>query len=881
MKLYESAGRSLLFIATLLTVLWLQYVPIKVHSSSYPSAAALVQIAKQKYDLGQFDNSVTALETAAEIYHANRQLREEARTQSLLSLVHEKLGHWQQAERAIALSLSLSKKLQKEDRTSLENILLRAQVLNRQGRWLLATGDAEAALNTAKEAEQLYTRTQDSTGVIGSKINQAQALEVLGYYRQVRQTQQELTQQTAFLPDTDPEIRVSALHSLGNFWRQEGELNRSQISLTKALKLAREQHLPEFESKILLSLGNTERLLAKNAQFESKQYLQQTLNYYRRACVLAITPLTKIQAQLNELSFLIQTNKTENAKKLLKPIAKKLENLPKGRSAIFARINLAQSVLSLQEDLFSQTVERYLVDNLNQAIAVAREIKDNQAESYALGTLGKYYEQKIDWQNAKELTISALSLAQQLNIPELTYQWQWQMGRITQAESEKSDNSEAIAYYDLALDTLQNLRRDLAASNPELQFSFQESVEPVYRQYIDLLLASSPISQDNLIESIQVLEELQVAELDNLFRDACARAKVSDVGNLDESAAIVYPILLPDRLEVILKLPGDDRFYHHTQSNVSQRKINAAVEQIQPSLVRRSTSPNQIKLETAQFYNWLIEPFVKQLETDLPRQKSKIKTLVFVLDGALRNLPMSVLHDGQKYLVERYAVAVSPGIQLTEPQISSRADLNVLLAGADNAPSFQALGLAPLENVPLELAGIAQTVKQTDKLEDRQFQQANLQQKINDDLFNIVHIATHGQFGSSSQETYILDWNESIGLKDLDRILEAEDPKKAKAIDLLVLSACETATGDRQAALGLAGVAVRSGASSTIASLWQVNDASTAQFMIEFYRQLSNSQLSKAEALRNAQLKFLTYEDDSDYYRPYHWASFILVGDWR
>ena len=577
--------------------------------------------------------------------------------------------------------------------------------------------------------------------------------------------------------------------------------------------------------------------------------------------------------------YLISLGKIASAKNLLQPIAGQLDSLPESRSAVFARINFAQSILSLQKYLSPPKVEQYLVANLQKAISQAQSLQDSQAESYAWGTLGKYYEQQQQWNQAQQLTKSALSIAQQLNLPELSYQWQWQMGRIYRGQNQ--DTTQAIAYYNLAIDSLKNLRQDLAALSSELQFSFRESIEPVYRQYIDLLLALPQASQNNLVKSVETLEELQIAELDNLFRDACARVKVSDVGDVDENVAIIYPIVLPERLELILKLPGDSQLYRHTQLDLTELKINAAVTQLQRSLIQRSTSPNQIKQESAQFYDWLIRPFASQLEAELPREQSRIKTLVFVLDDALRNLPISVLYDGQQYAVERYGLAISPGTQLIENQKLSRERLRVLLAGTNDAPSFQALGLAPLSNVPQELAGIANVIEQTEKLADREFQQMKLQEKINQDPFNIVHIATHGQFGSSSQQTYILDWNESINLKDLDRLLEAEDPTKAKTIDLLVLSACETATGDKRAALGLAGVAVRSGASATVASLWQINDASTAQFMVEFYQQLSNRQLTTVEALRNTQLSFIARKDNSDYNRPYHWGAFVLVGDWR
>lgn len=868
-------------------------VDIKLSNAQSPSpiqksGAELIQVAKQQYDRSQFDDSATTLQQALQVYEASGEQLEAVRTLSLLSLVYEQLRQWQMAEQALSSSLSLLKQISatKGDRqVETEFDRVRAQVLNRQGRWQLSTGKVEASITSARQAESLYAKFGDLSGVIGSKINQAQALEVLGFYRQAKKLYRQIEQELVSMPDT--EIKMTGLHNLGNLLRQEGNLNRSQKILLQALNIAQKQSLTASESQILLSLGNTERVLAEQVSesldSQPTKHRQQTLEYYQQAAQIATSSLIKTQAQLNQLSFLIEIGNQTRARQLIPAISQKLANLPGGRSSIYARLNFAQSMLLIQQHLSNREIEKNIIQNLNLAIEQSQAIKDVKAESYALGILGKWYENTTDWSRAEQVTESALAIAQGIDTPELLYQWQWQMGRIIQAKVKTEGNAapQALAYYDLALNTLRSLRRDLAALDSELQFSFRNSVEPVYRQYIDLLLRSPNPSQDNIRRSIQAVEQLQVAELNNLFRDACAQAKTVDISKLDNNAAIVYPIVLSDRLELILKLPGKNLLYKYTQHGISESQVNLAVEQLQQSLIKRSTSLSQTKQEAGQLYNWLIEPFAQDLETTLSRQQSPIKTIIFVPDRSLRNLPMSVLYDGQHYLIERYAIVTSPGVELIQPESSPKENLKVLLAGATYAPSFEALGLSPLDNVNLELSGIAQTVEQTVELEDGEFLQTNIQEQINTNSFNTIHIATHGKFSSDLEQTYLLDWNQTIGLKDLDRLLEAEDPKLTKPIDLLVLSACETASGDRQAALGLAGVAVRSGASSTIASLWQVNDASTARFMIEFYQQLSNPQLSKAEALRNTQLSFLVRSDTTDYNRPYHWASFILVGDWR
>lgn len=467
-------------------------------------------------------------------------------------------------------------------------------------------------------------------------------------------------------------------------------------------------------------------------------------------------------------------------------------------------------------------------------------------------------------------------ITQEINAPDIAYLWQWQMGRILRLNHKIF---EAINYYNQAFDNLNQLRSDLAVLAPETQFSFRKKVEPVYREFVDLLLQSSQVSKNNLIKARNIIEALQIAELDNFFRDACAQAQPVNIDSLDSHTAIIYPIILENRLEVIVKLPGTDNLYHHSNNNILPSIVDETVKKLQEIIRKRSTVSKQVQNASQQVYDWLIKPFAAELQTNQNRETSQIKSLVFVLDGSLQNLPISVLYDGQKYLLERYAVAVTPSLQLLSPKpLQKQSDL--LIAGATNAPSFMREGLPALENVKAELSEVSKQFNNYHILQDKKFLQENLQKKLKSESFNVVHIATHGKFSSNLEETYILDWNKRINVKDFDTLLQAPDFTKISSVELLVLSACETAIGDKRAALGLAGVAIRAGASSTLATLWQVNDASTTEFMIQFYQQLQKPNTTKAEALRNAQLAFLNNYSDTDYNRPYHWAPFILVGNW-
>ena len=859
--------------------------PVRVEDKVTSSSS--IEMGKRYYDNGQFTAAIEALQQAAQIYQLNGDSLKQAQVLSFISLSEQKLGNYEKAETAIQTSLSLLKNLPPETRIN----KVRAQVLNAQGHLQLAKGNAAAAVKSWKDGEVLYRESGYEAGIIGSKINQVQALQSLGLYRQAYNILAETEKQIQ--AQADSPLKLVGLNNISNILRQRGDLERSQMLLEECLgvikKLGQTKELSQQESQILLNLGNTNLALGRKAKDikdikNAEGYSQNALNLYRQVVTTTKSPITKVQAQLNQLSLLIDSGNLKEVQSLLSPISDNISKLSPTRISIYARVNFAESLIELNKLSKNIYHNKDTIRILNTAVTQAKSLNDPRAESYALGTIGKLYENAKDWSNAIANTQSALLIAQGVNAADIAYQWEWQIGRILRNQNIKSHNTqdqvEAINYYSQALDNLNALRSDLVAMSPEVQFSFRDSVEPVYRQLVDLLLLSPQPSKDNLMKARNVIENLQLAELDNFFRDACAKPVAVNIDNLDVNAAVIYPIILQNRLEVIVKLPGNENLVHFTNQNISTSQVDEVVKQLQQLLRRRSTSTGKIKASSKQLYDWLIKPFEAELDKSTDRDKSQIKTLVFILDGSLQNIPISVLHDGEKYLIERYAVAVTPGLQLLSPKPLLREKVNALIAGANNAPSFKKEKLGPLENVNFELSELSKQVSKSHKLENQNFLKEEIQKQINSTPFNVVHIATHGQFSSNPEQTFVLDWNKRINIKDWDQLLQLKDFKTETPVELLVLSACETATGDKRAALGLAGVAIRAGARSTLATLWQVNDASTAEFMIQFYKKFNNSKITKAEALRNAQLDFLRDYPDTDYNRPYHWAPFILVGNW-
>ncbi|NET56112.1 MAG: CHAT domain-containing protein [Symploca sp. SIO2E6] len=847
-----------------------QIVGNREEVTQQPSTPAqLLQQGREFYEAGRFFEAATVWQQAAQIYEERGTLLNQAQALNYLSLAYQDLGQGEQAQQAIATSLQLLPSL---DKLEPRGVAILAQALNTQGSLQLARGQTETALTTWKQAEATYDRAGNETGKLGSRVNQAQALQTLGQYRRAKELLNKLVGELQAQPDSL--LKATGLRSLGIALQTTGDLGQSKVILEQSWAISQQFKANADTSATLLGIGNIARDL---------QQYDVAWEYYQEAANLAQTPITILQAQLNQLSLLAQTQQWQTASSLVPQIESNLSQLSPSRFSIYARVNLAESLMQLSLANNQQPTtnnKQQTTNNIAKLLAIgvqqARQIQDPRAEAYALTQLGKLYQQTRQWQDAQSLTEQALQIAQRIEAADITARAAWQLGRILKQQGEITG---AILAYQGAFEHLQSLRSDLVAVSSDVQFNFKESVEPVYRELVSLLLQPTltkghreETSQANLKQAREVIEALQLAELDNFFRDACLDTQPVVLDEIDTQAAVIYPIILEDslqgssvsRLEVILSLPNQPLRHYATQ--LPDQEIELILQQLYSSLYPGYARDQRLRL-AEQIYDWLIGP----AETDLAN--SGIQTLVFVPDGFLRNLPIAALYDGEQYLIEKYSIALSPGLQLF-PQGLEREELSALAVGLTESRQ----GFAQLPAVAAEVKEIASEVN-AQVLLNQEFTRTAFQDKINKKPFPVVHLATHGQFSSNPEETFLLTWDERIGIQDFDVLFEKRRLGILKPIDLLVLSACQTAAGDEKATLGLAGFALRSGARSTMASLWSVNDESTAALMSEFYYQLTqtNRPITKAEALRQAQLTLL---HNSLYNHPYFWASFVLVGNW-
>lgn len=799
-------------------------------------------------------------------------------------------------------------------------------MLTKKGHEQLDRGQATTALETWLEALKIYRQLHHQEGISGSLINQSLALQALGLYPRACHTLVEALQLEDWLCQSplfnqtpakelekslqevvgeqlNPSLVVMGLQNLGDVLRLMGKPAESEIVLKQALAAAKPLVLAPNTDAIKLNLANTERTLYNQAQnnyrtiaepiarqmaLKTAQIKARTaLNLYQNIAERAGDRQNNValQAQINRLSLLLELE--HRSPKSLPQVASSqihssLEQLTSAQfsqlpaiESIYAQLNFANSLIQISQNvkpnqlLFSQEKKSLPIalQFAQAALKQAQSLSHERAESYALGTLGDIYNHLGQIERAQQYLEAALARAQSVQAWDIAYGWQQKLGRLYQS---RVSLDKAIEAYAAAVDSLDQIRRNLLAVNPDIQFDFKEKVEPVYREYMRLLLSGE---QPNLERVIQTNERLQLAELENYL--GCGQldlVSLNELENVSKQPAVIHVINLGDRVETIVR-SVDGSFHRHTASlEAIKRNADNLLFNLQDKRFVY-TDEQLIRSYSRSLYDLLIAP----VKTYLPQSG----TLIFVLDSSWQNLPMALLHNGQNYLIEQYSISVALGSQLRQPKALQKEQLKALIAGlSKKSPSFSAPNappnLTPLPEVATEVADIKANTVAAVELLNEEFTSSSFQNQIDRADFPVVHITTHGQFSSDPKQTVLLAWDRAINVRELNNLLKSQMQSGRATIELLVLSACQTAKGDRRSALGIAGVAASAGARSTVATLWLVDAQSTAQLMGKFYEGLNNG-LDKAEALRQAQLTLLS---NPKYKHPYYWLPFVLVGSW-
>jgi CHAT domain-containing protein len=740
---------------------------------------------------------------------------------------------------------------------------LQPKLLVEEGQRAFQKGDFSEAAVQWQQALEVYRKQGNTNAVIDTSVSLAAALQSAG---QQRRAVEILTDALAGAEGTHDRSRITFVKTkLGAALVLTPETDRARTLLQEALEATKADGNDQLSATILNDLGNA---------FTAGQQYAEGLKSYEESAALAqqtSNSVLQAQARCNAAMAAVQAGETEKAEHLNATALADIEVLSASHDKAFLLLTTGRTDIRIQSTNgeVSPRLTLRAQQSFEKAETIAGANKDLGVETYALGYLGQMYEHDGQPDAALKLTRRAEFAAQEAQMPDALYRWEWQSARLFKKQG---DSDSAIAAYRRALQTLKSIRSDLSSGygNAAMRLTFRESEGPLFYELADLLLVQSKAAggsgneQKLLLEARDTVENLKTVELQDYFCDECVdieRMKKRAVETVDEHSAVIYLIPLPDRTEVLVGLKsGLKRF----TVSVGAADLTMQVRDFRRNLETRTSYAYLAQAQ--QLYDWLIRP-IRGLLTE-----NKIDTLVFVPDGALRTIPFAALHDGERFLIQDLAVAVVPGLSLVEPKAIERGNARLLLNGV----SKPVQGFAPLDFVPNELDSIRQTYT-GETLLDEKFTTSELQHKLRDEQFSVVHIASHGQFNSDVRKTFVLTYDGKLNLDNLEALIRPSE-FRGRPVEMLVLSACQTAAGDDRAALGLAGVAIKAGARSAMASLWFVNDESTSAAIKEFYNQLrEHPSISKARALQAAQIKLL---NDRRYRHPCYWSPYLIIGNW-
>jgi len=867
---------SILFLASLTLTLWggNGLPPLGATSVTAATPDQVVQEGVTLYQAGDYQSAIDRWQTALQTYSTDAELADRAVVYENLARAYQQLG-----QPAAAV-----------------------------GAWT-AAGDLYRQLGNAPQVGRALTEQAQVHLSLGQH-RRAIALLCLPKVETVIDDCEPSSALPIATTASDTLGQVAALGSLGEAYRLQGDYMEAEDFLAQGLALSREEGLSQFEVPMLNSLGS---IASRQAQIEFRRveganeigltdiaddFFQKGLGYettaqqqFEQALEIVrqqANPSAELQTQLNLLPIY---RRQENATLIAATRQRQgalIDQLPPSREAAYGAIALGRSFQPVGKAFgcVDPSSESQAQQWLEQGAAIATQIFDNRAKSFALGELGHLAECQGNFDAALPLTQQAqLAATQGLGSADSLYLWQWQAGRIyrQQRQAEK-----ALAAYSQAVATLDSIRTEILVADQDVQFDFRDTVEPIYRELIELQLDRVPDAQQvatkqaatpgqqnislSPLEAVQVTADaLRLAELQNYFGNDCilnpvAEARV-DLLAQSTGTAVISSVILPDRTALIASIPN--QLPQLVWIDNSQQ-LQDTIIQFRLGLEDLATEPYDITIANL-LYRQMIAPL------ELTLQTTNIKTLVFIHDGFLRSVPMGALHDGEQFLIEKYAIATTPALTLTAPAALRPENLQALVLGSSQAVSVEGRSFPPLPGVAREVESVVAALPGSKVLLDSEFSQSQLQQALQANTYPILHFATHGLFSPDPNDNFIVTGQgEKVTFGELESFIRAGTPDNQQ-IDLVMLTACETAAGDNRATLGLAGVAIRAGARSAIASLWQADDRATAQITEDFYQSLKDPDLNKAQALQQAQIQAIR---GGPSILPGMWAPLVLVGNW-
>lgn len=697
----------------------------------------------------------------------------------------------------------------------------------------------------------------------------------------------------------EPALRARVSGELGVSQWQARRLEPAEQSLALAFHEARGVQRARFA----IYLGNM--AAARRDQPAAQRYFQEA------AAAGGSDPEIQVNIELNRARLAAPPQKLA----ALQMLSQRLQLV--GREPRWAsyHVNLGDQARALGAPAL-RLAWRHLEDGRR----LAAQGGDVRLQAEATDALAQLYEDQGRGADALRLTRQAIALLRPVDAAtaaDLMIALEWRQGRLLGAQGQAR---QARTAFERAVNQIEAVRQDIPIEYADGRSSFRETLEPIYLGYVDLLLQDPDITtpeqeRARLRQVRDVVELIKQTELQDFMGDRCAVEAVQggSVGSLPAGTAVLYPVILPERLELVLETPeGLSRYTTIVNSAELRREAVLFAERLR-------TGRDDYRASAQQLYEWLLRP----LEDELRQQR--VQSLVVVPDGPLRMVPLGALHDGQRFVLEQYGVAMVTGMSMTNSAAPTQGRVSALVVGLSmpgpvvaklgpalgaqvlpsgagaGAParnlgpgsglrpirSLRAGGAAPADDLQslrerLALPGVKDEVQALSHilsgttLLDADFTVDRFGDEARTGDYRLVHIASHGVFGGSAESSYIMAYDNLLSMNSLQSLLQAERFHKTP-IELLSLSACQTAEGNDRAPLGMSGAAIKARAKSVLGTLWPVDDEAARQVMEGTYGAITKMHMSKTEALRQAQLQLLRQPASS---HPFYWAPFVLVGNW-
>jgi CHAT domain-containing protein len=866
-------------------------------------AQTLLQTGQKQLENNQAEAAIKSFQQALTIYQELKDRQGEGETLKNLGNAYAAAGNNTKAMEIYQQTLTISREIKNRDleARALQNI---GTIYRLQENYTKAVEYLEPALLVAREikSQELELKALVSLGIAYDSLGNLQ--KVAEYYEQLLPIARQIK---------NTQLEALTLVTLGYAYTSLENQQKAIEFGEPGLKLAREIKQPELEAMALVSLG----------------YAYLGLENYQKAVEFAEPGLAMIKQinnpQMEAYSLLVSGlgyASLENHEKALDLFQQSLAKAREQKDDTLASLalNLLGGVhrkLGKKTEAIALYQQAISIDSDYSILAgIARVYRDLNSPITAI----TYYKQAINEIEQIRGKISGLPVALQKSFLQAVQS----IDRVKTADIYReladlllSQGRILEAQQVLELLKTEELREYTRSggNNPELAFNQTEAkilqengslIQFGQKLYQCQLNQCNQLSQlldlrDVLIgqfnQKVQAIEKeiRQRRAQDDAFFDPTKISKTQEIVEAQPATVLIYPLVLEDKIWLLLASPGG--VVKTVEVPVNRRELGETVVKFRLLLQQPNSSISEVQATGKKLYDWLIKPLETELKT------SKVKNLIFSLDRVTRYIPMSALYDGQKYLIENYNVSTVLSADLTDmrdrlPPGTEKA--SILALGLSNAVAeFNALPFVPDEldvivrQKPEDPKGIYPGLEFINQTFDFKALRDNLAGR------NILHIATHGKFVPGSPDaSYLLLGNGSkLTIPDIKKL------PGLSYIHLVVLSACETALGGPNAEgieiSGLSYYFLNGGAKSVMASLWQVNDGSTSQLMQNFYSNLANNandtQITKAAALRQAQLKFLQSNDSgtnltqrgitaaqpvkSNLSHPYYWAPFVLIGN--